>query len=120
MKLLSEIEQGSFLSDVAYTDRFGYKLHIDDMSEGCKAALCVEYCQDNVIDTIECGDNAIDTIIKIMKNGAIVLHDPVCLSVDTPVDVICNGYHFTDGYELTRYLEDDYPYPLGTMDRRIK
>lgn len=118
--LLHDIEQGEFLDSVSFKDRFGFKLSTSDMSLGCKAALCAAYCPDTVIDTNECGTNAIDAIIKWLKSGKILLRLPVCLGVSDKIDVMCNGYHFKDGYELCRYIEDDYPYPLGTMDRRVK
>lgn len=114
--LLKEIEIAEYLDGNSFIDRFGFKLPLSELSESCKAALCTECFPNYVIDTVECGWNAINTIICNVTSGAILIHSPFILGTSYhTVDVICNGYKFTDGTELWHYLDDDYPMPLGFL-----
>ena len=113
-RLIKEIDQGEYYDNCAFLDRFGVKVYYMGLSEGCKAALCAEYCPDKVIDTIEIGVNAVNEIILALKEGAILLHMPTALGLGTEsIDVLCCGYHFINGDDLNHYLMDDYPLPLG-------
>ena len=114
--LIREIESGSYNDSTSYIDRFGFKRSILDMSEGCKAALCVAYYPHMTVSTIECGDNAIDAIIANLKTGSILLHLPHYMGIgDCPIDVICEGVHFRNSLHLGYYLEKEYPLKSGAL-----
>ena len=115
-QLIEFIEQGEYISPYRFRSRFGEALNYDDMSTGCKAALCVLYRPDLVIDTLECGHNAKEAIIKYLKSGAILVRFPCLLElVDEEIDVHCNDYHITDGGKLGNYLLKEYPNNLGSL-----
>ena len=114
--LLKEIELGEFVSFDTIKDRYGRTLDAADMSESCKAALCAAYMPDKVIDTIGCDPDAIGRIISTLKSGAILLHHPAFIGyVSENIDVLFNGYHYTDGNELSFHIDNEYPYPRGTF-----
>ena len=75
--LVKGIEQGALISGdgSAYIDRFGFKLRIDEMSSGCKAALCVVNYPYKVVNLKECGLNARDCIISHCKSGYALVRD---------------------------------------------
>jgi hypothetical protein len=73
--LLKYIDQAEYYDERRFVDRFGVCVYISELSTGCKAALCVHYLQDKIIDLIECGRNARDGIIKYCKDGAIIVYD---------------------------------------------
>lgn len=107
--LIEKIEKGRYNDYVSYIDRFGYKLHIDDLSTGCKAALCVANLPDKTIDLIECGNNARDVIIRYCKNGNIVIRDNG-LTISTingnSVEAVLNKVEFTDIDMLNKYISN--------------
>ena len=75
---------------------------------------------DKIINTIECGSNAISTIISTFTTGAILIRHPVSLSLSNElIDVSCNGYTFSCGVDLVYYLDNEYPFPKGSFDRRM-
>lgn len=107
--LIEKIEQGKYYDPYYYIDRFGVKLDIDNMSSGCKAALCVANINDKVINLIECGINARDAIYQYCTSGYAITPDRhVDWSYDNlPIDVSVDGYHFTDPYLLHQYIDEE-------------
>lgn len=73
--IIKAVDNGNIIDDAAFTDRFGVKLYLSELSTGCKAAICVELMQDKIIDLQECGLNARDAIFNYCENGKILLHD---------------------------------------------
>lgn len=107
--LIRAIENGEYVDDVSYIDRFGFKLPIDDLSTGCKAALCVENIPNKVISLLECGNNARDTIIRYCKQGAIVIRDNgrTISTVDgVETQSVINGKRFDDIDQLNKYINN--------------
>lgn len=110
--LIREIEQGEYIDGISYKDRFGYKLHYEDMSNGCKAALCVANAPEKIIDLLECGNNARDIIISVCKKGNIIIEDNGVTFkkyADT-IDVLIDGYNITSVERLNRYIQDERPF----------
>ena len=107
--LIEKIEKGQYNDSISYIDRFGYKLHLDDLSTGCKAALCVINIPDRVIDLLECGCNARDAIIKYCPDGSIIIRDNG-LTISTvngnDISVMMNGREFTDIDTLNKYINN--------------
>ena len=108
--ILNEIEQGKYLSNTHYIDRFGVKLPRDCLSQGCKTALTVLKHPDKIINTIECGRNAIGSIITHCKNGRIILNSdenkiPYKNSdLKYQISVIIEDIQFTDFDKLNDYI----------------
>lgn len=110
-KLIEVIEQGQYLDCYSYIDRWGYKLPIDDMSNGCKAALCVANNPDKIIDLIECGLNARDVIINYCTEGSIIISDYgiIIRQYVRTIDVHIDNYNITDIDKLNEYIYDERP-----------
>lgn len=107
VKALKEIEQATYNDEYSFIDRFGFKLYSKNMSTGCKAVLCVHEFPTTVIDTIECGLNAINFIIANCTDGAILINPGSMLFyVDTSIDVIIDGRRFTDCDSLSEYISE--------------
>lgn len=112
LELLHNIEQADYIDHISIRDRFGYNLHISNLSTGTKAALCVINYPDKVIDTIECGLNARDEIIKLCRTGSILVRDngvTIGYTDDKEIDVGLNGHHFSRVSDLNDYISNIYP-----------
>ena len=107
--LIHNIEQGEYLSSQYFQDRFGAKLPIMSLSEGCKAALCVANYPDKVIDLIECGNNAIRHIFESVSTGNVLIREPHLLSGLGTIDIMIDSVRFTSGAEYNDYIENRYP-----------
>lgn len=114
--LLRRIENGEYLSDDRYYDRFRTSMRAVDMSTGCKAAILVAN-QDIPVDLLECGSNARDAIIMECTSGTIIVHDfddDLYLDVDDDsvsdwkIDVNFNGKHFNSFKKLGNYIEYEW------------
>ena len=112
-KLIERIEKGKYNDKYSYIDRFGYKLRYEDMSTGCKAALCVANIPDQIIDLIECGINARDVIIATCMDGKIVMGNvgtTISTQYGTDIQVKIDHYLFTDKDRLNKYIKDEMPF----------
>ncbi len=107
-KLLKQIENAEYISSSKYKDRFGIILSINDLSTGTKAALCVLYHPDKIIDLVECGNNAIDAIIENCKDGYILdsEHTAAYYSAGTGISVEFDGKTFTSVDSLNDYIAE--------------
>lgn len=111
-KIIELIEKGHWNDGNSFIDRFGYKLRIEELSTGAKAVLCVLNCEDIVVDTIECGLNAISAMICFCKSGNILLRiNKLCIDCDiedsmddTSIDVRIGNLRFFDLSALLEYV----------------
>lgn len=112
--IIETIEGGKYNDTESFIDRFGFKLHLSEISTGCKAALCVANCKDLIIDIIECGNNARDAIIKLCKNGSIYMVDNgASIKFDDNIkniDCIIGNYRFRTIQRLNKYISSEYPF----------
>lgn len=118
-KIIADIEQGEYVSNTEYKDRFGRTLPIWYMSTGCKIALCVANLPDTLIDLIECGDNALVAIFKYCNKGNVRLFDDskeIVVDKDFNCDIQFDGYHFTLFSRFQYYLKDEYCYCKPDMN----
>ena len=117
-EIIRVIEEGEYLDSMSFKDRFGFKLPIEDLSSGSKAALCTLNFPDKEIDTRECGLNALGAIISICNKGSVIIRD-VGIKLPDPyweckhkIDVECCGLIFTDFDELNTFYHDEFWYSL--------
>lgn len=116
--LMREIDKAKYVDEVSFIDRFGRTLPISRLSTGCKTAIVVEHNPDKIVDLIECGYNARDSIIRNIKSGK-VLFRYNDISIDYPgfndygIDVLFDGIHFTSLDDLNLYLSQ------GMLDRPV-
>ena len=111
-KLINYIEQGQYLDEGHFIDRFGNKLSMNNLSTGCKAGLCVYCFPDKLISTIECGANAITAIIWYCRHGNITIpfdYRGLCSFEAPSIDVRVGNYRFTEMLPLIKYIEDTFP-----------
>lgn len=112
---INKIEKGQYNSEdnLSFIDRFGFKLHKNQMSTGCKAALCVLRNPDKIIDLSECGLNARDIILSFCKNGAVFIKDYGITFVDytnSSVSIKLDNYAFTSISRLNYYVFNERPF----------
>lgn len=113
---LFNLEKGRFIEgeSFAYIDRFGFKLRTDEMSTGCKAAICVLRSGDKLINLSECGFNAVGMILSWCKNGNIYIPE---FNIPFPdytrgeaVEIQFNHYLFSSLSRFNHYLSSEYPF----------
>lgn len=112
-QIVKNIEQGELISNQAFIDRFGYKLFTSELSTGCKAALIIANTPNVILDTIECGENAVDVMINFVDKGTIIIQDRDITFVDynnNKCDIELDGYKFTSIDRLNYYYFDERPY----------
>lgn len=111
-RLINEIDYGKYLDSISFIDRFGFKEMIQHLSTGCKTALLTVNNPHILVDSLEMGVNARDSLIRNGRNGSLYLHYndvPICFSgEDLEVDInltdINHTYHFTSLDRLNYYL----------------
>ena len=112
-ELIKEIDQGEYIDNTTFVDRFGNRLYMSELSTGCKAALCVANSTDEIIDLKECGLNARDTIICACTNGAVIIHNEAITIQDkfnALINVEIDGYRITSVERLNRYIQSERPF----------
>jgi hypothetical protein len=73
--IIKAVDLGEMVDDTTFSDRFGVRLYLSELSTGCKAAICVALMPDKIVDLQECGLNARDAIFNYCEDGKILLHD---------------------------------------------
>lgn len=112
-RVIELIEKGKYNDSVSFIDRFGVKLPITELSTGCKTALCIINNPNIEIDTQECGINAVDVIVSVIRKGNILIQDRDITFVDYDndnCDVQLDEYKFTSIDRLNYYLSDERPF----------
>lgn len=112
-KIIEEIDKGRYLDSFSFIDRFGYKLRKSELSTGSKAALTVYHKPNQKYLLTELGINAISTVLRYCKEGEVWIYEPKITfeSINgTDIDVLFNGYRFTDMDRLNYYIRYEYPY----------
>lgn len=112
-RVIELIEKGKYNDSASFIDRFGVKLPISELSAGCKTALCIINNPNIEIDTQECGINAVDVIVSLLREGNIAIQDRDITFVDydgDTIDVQLDGYKFTSVERFNYYLFDERPF----------
>ncbi len=109
-KLVKAIEQGELVGNGMFRDRFGYCLHLDDMSTGSKAAIITNHTPDRLVDLRECGINAKSAILSFCRWGNILMEYPEAGLLDytggSDIDVFLENHRFTSMDDLMYYISD--------------
>lgn len=112
--IFSKIEHGKYNDENSFIDRFGYRLHLSELSTGCKAALCVLNNPDLQINLMECGINAIDVILTTCKYGSVIMRERGITIKDYSetgiIDVELDNYQFTTVERLNYYIFNERPF----------
>ena len=111
--VLSDIECGEYRDDTFFTDRFGSKVRLDDMSTGSKVALALYHITDAVINGEELGSNALTEIVMHCRFCHLLLpassHYVAGKLEDMEIDVVCKGKSYTSLNEFAEYMMEDAP-----------
>lgn len=110
---IQAIEQGKYLDDTRFVDRFGTTLYLDCLSTGAKAALSLYHRPDVIIWCGEIGCNALTQMVKYCTNGAILVHADCHfvygLVEDVTIDVEARGRRYTLLNDLAKYMMEEAP-----------
>lgn len=116
--LLRDIEQAEYLSNGEVFDRFGFKIRMDDISSGCKAALLIAN-QSRPVDITECGLNAEDAILRHCRTGVAVSRYRNSFGSKVAdhenVDIAFDGIRFRDLTRFDQYVSKGFDCP-GFID----
>lgn len=113
--ILFDIDKAQYNGKGTIIDRFGNRLYKSELSTGSKAALIVLRHPDKLINTIECGLNALSTIIVNCNTGNILLYDfqspfESIDGDDKTIDVVLDKYRFTSLFRLNQYICSERPF----------
>ena len=105
--IIEEIDRAIPSSDgIGFIDRFGNKLPWDFLSTGSKAGIIIPYTS-KYVWTMECGYNALISIITHLTDGNIIMQFPYFTIPAVPIDVVLHNKHFTDGDDLDDYFKEE-------------
>lgn len=112
LKAVRGIAHARVLEPGAFIDEFGYKLPIQFLPTGCKAAIIAMLKPENIINLSEAGRNAVNLIVSNIKNGAIYIpaYDiDLYNAKDDTCDVMIYGkdWRFTSIRRLNYYIKEE-------------
>lgn len=106
--LVKEIDEGDLVSASRFVDRFGVSLYTSELSTGSKTAINVDTNPDKVVNVVECGLNAITSIVENCRTG-MILNEYECggygTGLDVNIDIIYNGVHYTNSDDFEEIFE---------------
>ncbi len=112
--VLQCIEEGQYIDNGNFLDRFGCTLPRNFLSTGTKTALALYHLPDVIISGVELGSNALAEIIKHCNCGHLLLpaHNYYVAGKigDRKIDVECRGRHYTSLNMFAEYMMEDAPY----------
>lgn len=106
-KVMQLLEQGKWQNSKEYTDRFGIRRSIQNISTGSKALLVVENSVGKLVDMMEAGFNAVSLGISVCTRGDMLIPDYQVEFLDElqgGVVVRVDNYIFSDVGRLNRYI----------------
>ena len=111
-RVVSEIDKGTYLDDVSFIDRFGYRLYSKFLSTTSKALICLDEFPEKVVNFCEVG-NAVGSFILGKTEGRIYIPEGRIRYVlngytDTDVDVVINCVRFKNAEDMYWFLEEAF------------
>ena len=115
--IIKSIDKAEFNGGTTVIDRFGTTIPISELSSGSKTGVVAALYPDKIIDTIDCGYNAIDALLTFVKDGNLIIPDPIVFdrfndATGDPnhrVSIYYNGYVFGSVERLSIYLTTESP-----------
>lgn len=94
--VIKNIDGVDYLGDRRITPKYGKEINLDIecLSSGCKAVLNVLLFPNKIFNSIVCGQNAIDELLKLDSGNIIVYEAPSFRSLNKPVNFILSGNSF--------------------------
>lgn len=94
-KYLDIVDNVKFITTKTCLDRFGISIYWLDISTGGKTLLNIFYNPDKCFSTIECGDNALDAILKLPCGNVCMQHLKKSYPSDDECDIIYDEVRYT-------------------------
>ena len=111
--ILREVEEGRYVDNRQFIDRFGRTLPREFLSTGTKGALAVWHRPDVIVWGAEINRGALGGIARNCTRGTLLLpaknYYIACKVEDVEIDVICWGKHFTSMHEFAEYMMEVAP-----------
>ena len=107
--LMKLIDRADYVDNFTIIDRFGDKTFIDNLSTGCKTAICVVEYPDKWISTLECGLNALNAILTTCDEGNIIILDTgwdIPMTFGGEINVSIDGKVFNKLPDLNEYIRE--------------
>lgn len=107
--LMKLIDRADYVDNFTIIDRFGDKTFIDNLSTGCKTAICVVEYPDKWINTLECGLNALNAILTTCDEGNIIILDTgwdIPMTFGSKISVCVDGKEFKKISDMNEYIRE--------------
>ncbi len=122
---IKEIDNGELIDSVSFKDRFGIKLETEELSTGCKAAIVLDNNPQSIVSLIECGDNALISILKHCNMGKAIIYDRISMfdalnPYSIQIDVKLDKYRFSNLGRLNYYITDEQGYEVDMSKEGIQ
>ena len=107
--LMKLIDRADYFDNFTIIDRFGDKTFIDNLSTGCKTAICVVEYPDKWINTLECGLNALNAILTTCDEGNIIILDTgwdIPMTFGSKISVCVDGKEFKKISDMNEYIRE--------------
>lgn len=105
-KVISEIEQGTYLNNRAFLDRFGYKLYLSSISTGSKILIEAYNVKNAAIVADEIGMNAKMILLTLTQGNICFTRPTIFPSGISGIDCTLNGVKVTDSDSLNNLMEE--------------
>lgn len=105
-KVISEIEQGTYLDNRAFLDRFGYKLYLSSISTGSKILIEAYNVKNAAIVADEIGMNAKILLLTLTQGNICFIRPTIFPSGISNIDCTLNGVKVTDSDSLNNLMEE--------------
>ena len=109
-EVLMVIDKAKFLGSNSFVGRSDENTPINknNLSTGTKTLLNIYNHKDVCFNTIECGYNALELLIKLKDGNVLYDRDMVFPpSISEGADIICRGHHFTDLIDFMQFIDEE-------------
>lgn len=96
-QVIEFIEEGKYLDNLSFIDRFGYRLSRELLSSGTKAVLSVLHFPTIPVNCEEVGYNAFSALVRFCHNGIAYVNNfpyPLITEGISEIDVMYRGMRF--------------------------
>ena len=118
-QVIEFIEEGKYLDNLSFIDRFGYRLSRELLSSGTKAVLSVLHFPTIPVNCEEVGYNAFSALVRFCHNGIAYVNNfpyPLITEGISEIDVMYRGMRFQNPQNFAEYLKSGWPYAPDEED----
>ncbi len=111
-RVISGIDRGTYLDDMSFIDRFGYRLYSKFLSTTSKALICLDEFPEKVVNFCEAGNNIGNFILEKTDGRVYIPKGRIKYVLSgyggEHVDVEIDEKHFENIEDMYWYLEEEY------------